>query len=251
VLKTGQPLLVDDADELADIHLRHAGDVEHTRAVVAVPLRLGETVLGMLSAQSYAPNVYSPDDLQLLEVLAVNAAIAVSNARLFEQVQRLAITDALTGLHNRRHFFSLAEREFARAVRYDRAVAAIMLDIDHFKAVNDAHGHAVGDEVLREVAARCTASLRSVDLLGRYGGEEFVALLPETDWKGTRDAADRLRDSIGSTPIATQAGPVCVTVSVGFALCAENCTDLAALIHHADQALYAAKVAGRNRVEPA
>jgi diguanylate cyclase (GGDEF)-like protein len=241
---------VDDTDELAGVTLVHVGHPDQVRSLVAVPLRLGETVLGMLSAQSYAPRAYDRDDLELLELLAVNASIALSNARLFEQVQYLAITDPLTGLYNRRQFFALAEREFVRALRYHRAVAVLMLDIDHFKAVNDAHGHPIGDEVLRAVAGRCASGLRTMDLLGRYGGEEFVALLPETDWDGAQQAAERLRHAIRETPIITRVGPVRVTVSVGFALCVENCPDLTALIHSADQALYAAKQGGRDRVAP-
>ena len=250
VLRTGQPLLVDDLETVVGLEVRHTGTAPHVRALVAVPLRLGETLLGVLSAQSYTPHAYSQSDLRLLELLAANASIALSNARLFEQVQRLAVTDPLTSLYNRRHFFVLAEREFGRAVRYQRAVALLMVDLDHFKSVNDRYGHPAGDEVLRGVAGRCADNLRGIDVLGRYGGEEFIALLPETDWAGAREAAERVRDAIRATPLPTRAGPVSVTVSIGFAVCTADSADLAALVEHADQALYAAKIAGRDRIEP-
>jgi diguanylate cyclase (GGDEF)-like protein len=124
-----------------------------------------------------------------------------------------------------------------------------MLDIDHFKQVNDTYGHAVGDQVLRAVARRCRESLRGIDLLGRYGGEEFAALLPEDELAGARRAAERLRQHIANAPVDTERGLLNITISLGAAAVSEGCPDLTALLDRADAAMYAAKKAGRNRVE--
>jgi diguanylate cyclase (GGDEF)-like protein len=180
--------------------------------------------------------------------LADYAAVAIANARLFTQLQLQSITDSLTGLFNRRHLFSLAEREFLRAQRYGRPLSAVMLDIDHFKRVNDTYGHAAGDQVLAEVAQRLRTSARHTDLIGRYGGEEFVLLLPETELPGAELLAERLRRAIAGAPMATSGGPLSISASLGVAATQPNVRDAAALIDQADQALYAAKQAGRNRV---
>jgi diguanylate cyclase (GGDEF)-like protein len=194
---------------------------------------------------------FSQTDEDLVVGLAADAASAIENAKLFGQVQQLAITDEVTGLHNRRHLLELAEREFERARRYGHPLSAIMLDIDHFKQVNDTFGHAVGDEVLRGVAVRCQKNLREIDLLGRYGGEEFLVLLPENDPEGTRNAAERLRLCVADAAMDTSRGPVAVTISLGIAVSSGDCPNLTTLINRADMAMYAAKAAGRDRVAQA
>ncbi len=210
-----------------------------------VPLKTAHGVIGVIALDGLPRD---DRERHLLLALANLAAVAIEKVQLLEQVQRLAITDELTGLHNRRHFFELAEREFERASRYGRPLSAVMLDIDHFKRVNDTHGHAVGDQVLQALAARFRANVRDIDLLGRYGGEEFIALLPEVGLESARVAAERLRQSVAETPIGTAAGPLSVTVSLGVASAAPDCPDLPTLLRLADEALYAAKKAGRNRV---
>ncbi len=173
---------------------------------------------------------FSEDDQENVVALAADAAIAIQNARLFVEVERLATTDGLTGLHNHRRFLELAGREFDRARRYGRSLVAVMFDLDHFKQVNDTHGHAVGNEVLREVADRCRQNIRAVDLLGRYGGEEFALLLPESDHGTAQHAAERLRLCVAERPVETSAGPLPITISVGVASATENCPDLPALL---------------------
>ena len=168
--------------------------------------------------------------------------------KALEEVQRLAITDSLTGLYNRRHFLELAEHELQRARRYRRFLSAIMLDIDHFKQVNDTYGHAAGDHVLKEVADCCRQVMRKEDVLGRYGGEEFVIMLPESNLSATCQVAERLRQSIAQKTIDTEVGPVMVTVSLGVITLGDECSTLETLLAGADQDLYLAKRSGRNRV---
>jgi diguanylate cyclase (GGDEF)-like protein len=212
---------------------------------LSVPMFREGRVVGAMLAHSRTPRRFDDEETRVLSLIANQAAAALEKVRLLGEVQQLAITDSLTGLHNRRHFFEQAEREFQRAYRYRRPLCAIMLDIDRFKQVNDTHGHAVGDQVLRAVSARCRESLRDIDLLGRYGGEEFVGLLPEIDVDGAHNAAERLRQRVAERPIDTNRGPVAATISLGVA-CLENCSDLATLINRADEAMYTAKKAGRN-----
>ena len=174
--------------------------------------------------------------------------------RLRDSVQtsiELAITDALTGLHNRRymetHMSGLVEQALSRG----HPLAVLVLDIDHFKSINDAHGHDAGDEVLREFALRVRKSIRGIDLACRYGGEEFVVFMPETDLAAATAVAERLRRRIASEPfpIRERAQGIDVTISIGIAALGAD-DDAASVIKRADQALYRAKHNGRNRVVP-
>jgi diguanylate cyclase (GGDEF)-like protein len=219
--------------------------------VLYVPMRLREHMLGALAVDNRLQGRdFTQNDVGPLSTLADYAAIAIANARLFEDLRVQSYTDSLTGLFNRRQLFALAEHEFQRARRFGRSLSAIMLDIDHFKQVNDTFGHAAGDQVLSNVARRLKAAVRSIDIVGRYGGEEFVLLLPETQLHGAGLLAERLRQKIAAEPVVTLAGPVSVTVSMGVAASSAEVRDVNALINNADAALYAAKRAGRNRVLP-
>ncbi|MUM77264.1 PAS domain S-box protein [Pseudodesulfovibrio sp. F-1] len=164
------------------------------------------------------------------------------------RLRELATTDSLTGLYNRRRFMELAEREFVRSRRYQGALTMLMMDIDHFKRVNDTHGHDVGDEVLRELAHISRVTLREPDVLGRLGGEEFGVLLPETDAAAALEVAERLRRAIEDASMVTAAGEMRITVSIGAAASDADADSVATLLKRADVALYAAKEAGRNRV---
>jgi diguanylate cyclase (GGDEF)-like protein len=165
-----------------------------------------------------------------------------------EHARQLAETDALTGLYNRRHFSELTTREFQRAQRYGRPLSAVMLDVDHFKRVNDTHGHAAGDEVLKGLATRCRQVLRKTDLLGRYGGEEYAIVLPESDLAAACQTAERLRQQCSQTAFEVGDSRIAVTVSLGVAGLDEECASQDTLLDRADHALYAAKHAGRNQV---
>jgi diguanylate cyclase (GGDEF)-like protein/PAS domain S-box-containing protein len=166
-----------------------------------------------------------------------------------EQLRELAIMDSLTGLFNRRHFIELSEREFERTSRYGKDLSLMMMDIDHFKAVNDTHGHHVGDEVLCRLAEIFRSGLRSTDVVGRLGGEEFGILLPETGLPEAFPLAERVRGTVADLPIPTSAGDLAVTISIGVAAMATEAQKLESLMQLADTALYKAKENGRNRVE--
>jgi len=167
--------------------------------------------------------------------------------RLAEELRVRAQTDALTGLPNRRHFFEEGLKAVAAAGR-DSVLSALLLDIDHFKSINDSFGHPVGDEVLRELAIRSRGLLRGHDLMARIGGEEFAVLLPYTRPPEAVDIAERLRAAFAGIPVATQGGPVPVTISLGGAMLSTAGESFEGLLRRADVALYEAKRAGRNRV---
>ena len=168
---------------------------------------------------------------------------------LEEELRRQAHVDYLTGIYNRRHFMERAEQELSRAHRYAKPLSMLMLDIDHFKQINDCHGHKVGDTVLKAVADLSQATFRDVDIVGRLGGEEFAALLPETDQPAALEAAERLRATIANARIPLPgAPPVSFSVSIGVSSMDSPEDNIDALLQRADKALYKAKDSGRNRV---
>ncbi len=210
-----------------------------------LPLVFEENLLGILWVWG---RDITKSDLPIMSIFAKQIGTSLERARLFQEVQSLALTDPLTGLKNRRHLFELGRVEFSRAQRMDRPFSCMMLDLDHFKNINDNYGHQIGDEILQQFARCCVGSVREVDFLGRYGGEEFIILLPETDRDSAVMVAERLRKSITVNPFKTTAGDVSITVSVGVSSKDDKTTNLESLIARADQALYISKHKGRNRV---
>jgi two-component system chemotaxis family response regulator WspR len=185
------------------------------------------------------------------QLVASNAELVTLNRRLEEATEALrleAIHDPLSGLLNRRAFFDGLQREATRAARQDTPLAVMMSDLDHFKAINDRYGHLAGDEVIREVSRRMRSAVRGSDIVGRYGGEEFVVLAPDCGIKDALEVAQRFRSSVSGTPVSIPDGVIAVTISVGVAA-ARHVTDVGALVQAADEALYRAKHNGRNRVE--
>lgn len=217
-------------------------------SALILPLKMRHDALGVLEILSDKQGAFQVEGIPLLKSLADQVAIAISNALLFEQVHQLASTDALTGLYNRHRFFELGEREVERALRYSLPLSAMMLDIDHYKKVNDAFGHAVGDQVLSAVARMLNRHLREIDLISRYGGDEFAVLLPDTDLAYAARAAERVRLQVEGMEIMTDAGLVHVTMSCGLCNLDHKRVSLRSLLEVADRALYTAKQAGRNRV---
>jgi diguanylate cyclase (GGDEF)-like protein/PAS domain S-box-containing protein len=217
--------------------------------VAFVPLVQSEKKLGVLTFSLPPGRSFSQDELLLAESVGRQVAVALENARLFREVQLLAQTDSLTGVDSRSHLFTLAEHEFNYARRYNTEVALIMLDIDHFKEVNDTFGHSWGDVVLKQIAGVLRKTLRKVDRVGRYGGEEFIILLPATGLEETCPVAERIRQQIEALRIETEQGDIQVTVSLGAVeVDLKKDKDVEDLVRRADTALYAAKKAGRNRV---
>ncbi len=217
-------------------------------ALRILPLVAADRILGTLVAGTRARGALGEDVLRMLEVLAIQAAQAVLRAQLFEQTERLATTDGLTCLANRRTFQARAEQALAQARRYGRVCAVLITDIDHFKVVNDTYGHPAGDTVLKGVAQMLREQARDTDVVARYGGEEFAVVMPETDLRGAQVIAERLRETVAARIFHTELGPVRVTLSVGLAASPEDGTEMDALVQLADQCLYQAKRAGRNRV---
>ena len=253
VFETGAPMLVNDYHAWPGRKREY--DHFPNLALMAAPIRWGHEFLGVLNFLAYVPHRFTEADKDMLGLFAIQAAIAIRNARLYSQIEQLSVTDELTGLLNRRGFFQLAEREFERALRFNRPLSALMLDIDHFKTVNDTHGHAGGDQVLSALADCFRQNTRAVDITGRYGGEEFALLLPEILQSEAIQIAERLRQSIAdlSIPAGSVNGDsppmdISITMSIGVASLSQDGQSLTDLLDRADQALYRAKDSGRNCV---
>lgn len=275
VIHTRQPIIeIDVQKKYAEFRkVPH----NHIHGWMGVPLMVEDRLIGAISLDSIEESAFNEEQARLVTAFASQVAIALDHARLFQDTQRLAIIDPLTGLFNRRHFFELAQEEFFNCQTARQPISALMIDLDHFKIVNDTFGHQAGDVVLQELAALCHEILRKRDLIGRYGGEEFVILLPETGSEAASQVAERLRSqasqhSINITGLATEtkqrepgAYPrseiaetkVVVTISIGvatvdFAKIEWPASDinilLDRLIDYADQALYQSKNSGRNQV---
>jgi diguanylate cyclase (GGDEF)-like protein len=218
--------------------------------VLAVPLRRPPHVFGVIAL--FAPTDPSGFDSaaeSALQALAGPASIAVENVLLHAEATRASTIDQMTGVWNYRYLLTSLNREVERAHRFDRSLSVLMLDLDHFKRVNDAHGHQRGDAVLREFATRVQAEIREVDTLARYGGEEFAVVLPETTAAGAQNLADRICSAIRSRPFTTDEDdvPIAVTVSIGGAVYPEQGGSSRELVQAADRALYSAKASGRDR----
>jgi diguanylate cyclase (GGDEF)-like protein len=167
-----------------------------------------------------------------------------------EQLEQLATIDSMTGTFNRRHFLAIAETEWSRFQRYNRPLTLLMVDIDHFKSVNDRFGHATGDDALSCVAEACRAGKRETDVVGRIGGEEFAILLPETDLDQAGIVAERVRHKVAAQAMKAPTSEFKLTVSIGAAAATLSMSGIGALMNAADQALYRAKAEGRDRVVP-
>ena len=220
-------------------------------AAQTVPTMLGGAQVGLLAVAPTGRGL-SRDDLRLLTLVGTELGAPLQMASLYEDTRRLATTDALTGLLNRRAFLDAIERERARSDRHAFPLSVLLLDVDHFKRINDGRGHPTGDAVLRGIARVLEAVARKSDFVARWGGEEFVLGLPQTSEAGARVAAERVRRAVAAESLAAPDGgpPVHATVSVGIAS-ADAPWSVDRLVGRADTAMYAAKARGRNRVEMA
>lgn len=216
-------------------------------SAIALPMVVGARIVGVLELKSDESVRIDESSLDVLHSLAGQAATAVEAARFHERADEISHTDVLTRMPNRRRLELDLELEIARSQRYSRPVAFIMLDVDHFKDVNDTHGHQAGDEILSEFKTAFTAALRETDTAYRFGGEEFCVLLRETDADAACVVAERIRAAI-ATRFAGNLGSAMVTASLGVAAIPGDAVDGKTLIAAADRALYVAKASGRNQV---
>ncbi|HMN08339.1 MAG TPA: diguanylate cyclase [Gemmatimonadaceae bacterium] len=262
-LDSGRPVLVEDvmtAPLYAEARRRWLleGTTVHTRSVIALPFALDPSQAGVFFLRrSVNEPPLTPDDVEFADTVVKAAVVAVQRAKVLEttmednrRLEMLAHTDPLTAVLNRRALTERLVSELERVRRYDSTVSLLLIDIDHFKRVNDTHGHLVGDDVLMDVGALLQGAVRAVDVVARYGGEEFVIVLPETAVSGATVFAERIRELIEAHPFPLpDGGHLHLTASVGVASYPapglETAEDLLAA---ADQALYRAKAEGRNRV---
>ncbi|HOV15441.1 MAG TPA: diguanylate cyclase [Spirochaetota bacterium] len=224
-------------------------DIPLIGSLIGIPILLRNEIFGIVVLNNSVTNYYLDNEVGMLFSFAGQAGMALDNARLFEEVKKLATIDSLTKLYNRRYFYEIAEREFMESKRYDIPLSVIMVDIDNFKKINDNYGHNIGDEFIKYVAEKASKGVRKSDVICRYGGEEFVILLPGTDIDTAIIVAERIRKSIESNYIDTREfGKLFITSSLGVSSKKDETQSVEQLIHIADEALYTAKIKGRNQV---
>ncbi len=224
------------------------------RAALCVPVLNNKETVALVYAYKTDPTArpFDQNDIQLAVAVSHQAALAIQRDQILAKsrvLEKWALTDSLTGLDNRRHLLKKAEIECVRATRFQHPLTTIMMDIDNFKWVNDSYGHFIGDQVIMEVAKRCKKSLRNVDLFGRYGGDEFVIMLVETNLENALATAERIRNKIADVPINTDRGRMQISVSMGIASITEGASNATELINRADDALIAGKRGGKNHIE--
>lgn len=243
---TGETVVVDDVREDPD----YIPGVSGGRSEIAVPLRVEDRVIGVLDAEATVPGAFGEEEERTLSVVAQQVAAVVHTIQLHERTREMAVTDPLTGLHNRRYFVTRLESQLRRAERYDEELALLLLDCDDLKRVNDEFGHYCGDRALELVADLLRRSLRESDERARLGGDEFACLLLSADGARARRVARRLRDAFAESRIESEDGELIdVSVSIGGALYPRDARNLEGLIRRADDALYTAKRRGAGELE--
>jgi diguanylate cyclase (GGDEF)-like protein len=254
VAQSGEAVVVPDTSKDS----RFFGQVDErtqlaTKSIVAVPVRFRDQCLGVIELiNCIGPEGFSQRDLALLEALADYAAIAIENARHVQRIHELTITDDCTSLYNARHLNFMLDTEIYRSHRYAFEFSLIFIDLDHFKSVNDTHGHLMGSKLLNEIGTAIKEHCRLIDLAFRYGGDEFVVLLPQTSKDNATSVAHRLHDLIGKTVWLKDAGlNVHLTASVGIASYPSDSRTKAELLHLADEAMYLVKNTTRDNVAAA
>jgi diguanylate cyclase (GGDEF)-like protein len=217
-------------------------------SLLVLPLVVREEPIGTLIVAAKGPSAFGTSARETLQALANQLAVAMANARAVRQLEEMATTDGLTGCLNKRALLDQMEQKLMAAQRFGRKLSLIVTDLDHFKAVNDTYGHAAGDRVLKELGGVLRRVKRETDLVARFGGEEFCVLCEETDARGAQLLAERVREELANTEVATELGPLKVTASLGVATFPDHASNAADLFVQSDKALYEAKNRGRNQV---
>lgn len=255
VAEFGEPLLVANIEDDPRIGKKSRSRYK-TSSFVSVPLKIKERVIGVLSLTDKSTGAaFDEEDLQLAQAFASHAAVVLERKELSEQMEKLkklSITDPLTGLLSRRYLHDRLEEELARSQRFNRQLSVLMLDLDGFKQYNDTFGHLAGDRILEAIAVVIMNSVRSIDIVARYGGDEFTIILPETGISMAVLIGERLRSDIAKTALPVSQGGKSehtITASIGIACYPEHDTTANSLIDRADSALFRAKTGGKNRIE--
>ncbi len=249
VAGTKEPEIVFDSKK--DRELRSMPGInQFLRALMVIPLMMDNKLIGIMAVGKKEPYAFGPKQMQILSSLGGQAAVAMANAMLYKKIEKLAITDGLTKVYNHRYFYKKIEEEAERSKRYGTSFSLVMIDVDYFKKFNDKYGHRAGDNALYNVAQVLKAGTRAIDVVSRYGGEEFAIVLPETDAASARVVAERIRRAVQDTyfPVSEDHPPVRVTVSIGISSAPQDTIDVNELIEMADKALYYSKETGKNRV---
>lgn len=243
-LSSDEPMYVIESGEAEKVEeLRREG----IAFLAALPLKTGSQVYGLLVLASRTETKLDFDLASILSIAGNTVSLIAEKIRLFQETERLSITDSLTGLYNARHFYGVLDAEIARAVRYNTPFSLAIFDIDNFKALNDTYGHQAGDEVLQALAGAMMETARKSDLVARYGGEEFIIILPNTGKSEAFNLAYRIKDAVEAIEFLRE-DSVRVTLSGGIATCPEDALDAKGLLYAADMALYEAKARGKKRI---
>jgi diguanylate cyclase (GGDEF)-like protein len=218
-------------------------DIMQDNSYLALPLEINNKPIGYLAASGI-----KEEDKEKFHILAQQFLLGIKRALLYKQVQELAITDTLTGIFTRRFYMQRFREELERSLEFNLKFSFLMIDVDHFKDCNDEYGHLVGDVLLKEVSKTIKENIRQIDLMGRYGGEEFSIVLVETDKEGAKFAAERIRRSLEERHIRAYDEDLKATISIGISTFPSDAKNADELIEKADLALYKAKQTGRNKV---
>jgi diguanylate cyclase (GGDEF)-like protein len=236
------------ADTNDDFRFQSMGPKALVRSIMIALMQSEGHLIGVLRAESPWPDIFNKDDVSLFTIIADLSSVAAENARLYQYAQELAITDGLTGLYLRRFFNQRFEEELSRYREHSTPFSLLILDLDHFKRINDRLGHLSGDQVLAQLGERLRTEARVADLLCRFGGEEFAIILPNTNVEGALVMAERIRSHIAQHEFVASGKSLRLTISVGIGECPRHAVDMNELVRVTDAALYMAKRNGRNRV---
>ncbi len=247
VIKNRRRLIVGDTHQDFRFDVKEAVRRQGLRSMIVAPLFNEGRVMGTLRINAAGTDIFTNDDLRLLDTIAVLASSALSNAIFYEKTEELAIKDSLTGLFVRRYFFDRLKEEHRRALLTHRPLSLLMCDLDHFKECNDRLGHAVGDLMLIHLAGILNRAAENA-VVARYGGEEFAVVLPERSKEEAARLANRIREDVEGNPYMLRREKINMTLSIGVSSFPEDGLDMESLVHKSDQALYQAKRLGRNRV---